>query len=106
MQVRTPRRPFTIATQSKQAPIMHHGPRGAPDTDVSRVMRTPSANKADATLSPSRARTGRPSNRIVHGASPSRRNIQSTWPFGSFFSTIAPYSATPYGIVSSLKSYL
>jgi hypothetical protein len=78
MQVRTPRRPSTIATQSKQAPIMHHGPRGVPDTGVCRVTRTPAANNAEATLSPSRARNGRPSKTIVIGPAASRRNIQST----------------------------
>ena len=106
MQVRTPRLPSTIATQSKQAPIMHHGPRGAPDIAVRRVTLMPAASNADATLSPSRARTVRPSNVIVHGSAVSRRNIQATWPFGNFFSTIAPYNATPYGMISSLKSYL
>jgi hypothetical protein len=78
MQVRVPRRPSTIATHSKQAPIMHHGPRGSPDTEVRRVTRIPAASSAEATLSPSLARTGRPSNVIVHGSAAPRRNIQST----------------------------
>lgn len=78
MQVRTPRRSSTIATQSKQAPIMHQGPRGAPDTAVHRVALIPAASKAEATLSPGHAGIGAPSNKKVVVPAAARRNIQST----------------------------
>jgi hypothetical protein len=82
-------RPSTSARQSKQAPIMQNGPRGAPDTGVARVVVTPTASSATETLSAARAGTAHPSDQIVRFRRPRPNQHQSAVPLGSFLSVIA-----------------